>query len=155
MVQEETDTLPLAIVEIPEGQEVQMDAPAPAYEPAAHALHPAEFTVPEFVTVPAYPGAQMEQAETDVLPVADPVVEIPAGQDVQMDDPAFEYELTAHVVHVDEPEALENDPAAQAVHTELDVAPVDVAKDPGEQRVQLAPPETEYEPGWHCVQDGV
>ena len=39
MVQEETDTLPLAIVEIPEGHEVQMDAPAPAYEPAAHALH--------------------------------------------------------------------------------------------------------------------
>ena len=78
MVQEETDTLPLAIVEIPEGQEVQMDAPAPANEPAAHALHPAEFTVPEFVTVPAYPGAQMVQAETDILPVADPVVGPPA-----------------------------------------------------------------------------
>ena len=87
MVQAETDTLPLAIVEIPEGHEVQIDAPAPAYEPAAHEVHPAEFVVPEFVTVPAYPGAQMVQAATDVLPVADPVVEIPTGQDVQMDDP--------------------------------------------------------------------
>ena len=56
---------------------------------------------------------------------------------------------------MDEPAALENDPAAHTVHDELDVAPVDVEKDPGEQREQLAPPETEYEPGWHCEQDGV
>ena len=155
MVQAETDTLPLAIVEIPEGQEVQMDAPAEGYEPAEQALHPDEFIVPEFVTVPAYPGAQMVHAETDVLPVADPVVDIPTGQDAQMDDPAIEYEPTAHVVHVEEPAALENDPAAHTVHAELDVAPVDVEKDPGEQRVQLAPPETEYEPGWHWTQKGV
>ena len=31
----------------------------------------------------------MVQAETDVLPVADPVVEIPTGQGVHKVDPAF------------------------------------------------------------------
>ena len=48
MVQAETDTLPLAIVEIPEGQEVQMDAPAEGYEPAEQAIRLRDKTSVEF-----------------------------------------------------------------------------------------------------------
>ena len=74
MVQAETDELPLADVEIPEGQEVQLVEPTPAYAPAGQSEHPPALTVPGFVTVPAYPGAQMVHAETDVLPAEEPVV---------------------------------------------------------------------------------
>ena len=74
MLQEESDTLPLDDVEIPEGQDVQLDAPAPAYEPAGQIVQPAALTVPEFITIPAYPGAQIVHAETEGLPVDEPVV---------------------------------------------------------------------------------
>ena len=53
MVQEETDTLPLMDEEIPVGQDVQLDAPALEYEPEGQTVQPAEFTVPEFITIPA------------------------------------------------------------------------------------------------------
>ena len=53
MVQKVTDTLPLVDVEIPEGQDVQPDAPALEYEPAGQTLQPAALTVPAFVTIPA------------------------------------------------------------------------------------------------------
>ena len=50
-------------------------------------VHPAALSVPGFVTVPAYPGAQIVQAETDVLPADDPVVVTPAGHAMQDDEP--------------------------------------------------------------------
>ena len=53
MVQEETDTLPMMDEEIPEGQDVQLEASALEYEPAGQTLHPAALTVPEFTTIPA------------------------------------------------------------------------------------------------------
>ena len=68
------------IVEIPIGQDVQDDEPAEEYDPAEQIIHPAALYVPEFVTNPAYPGAQIEHAETDELP--NPDVVIPRGQDV-------------------------------------------------------------------------
>ena len=74
MVQAETEVLPLADVEMPTGQEVHVDAPTPAYAPAGQSEHPPALTVPGSVTVPAYPGAQMVHAETEVLPVEEPVV---------------------------------------------------------------------------------
>ena len=46
-------------------------------------MHPAALLVPDPVTVPAYPGAQIVQAEMEILPVEDPVVVIPTGQEVQ------------------------------------------------------------------------
>jgi hypothetical protein len=63
---------------VPARHKVQNNAPAAdLYEPAAHALHPAAFTVPGFVIVPVYPGAQLVHAETDELPT--PVVNMPNG----------------------------------------------------------------------------
>ena len=69
MVQAETDTLPLAVVEIPEGHDVQMDAPAPAeaYEPEEQAIHDglllfphdhelSEVTLVRDAVRPTYPG---------------------------------------------------------------------------------------------------
>ena len=69
IVHEETDTLPLVDVKIPGGQDVQLDAPALAYDPAGQTVQldapalaydpagqtvqPAALTVPEFITVPA------------------------------------------------------------------------------------------------------
>ena len=74
-------------------QEQHVDAPAAEQLPAEHILQPDALEVPEFVTVPAYPGAQIVHAETDILPVADPVVQIPEGQRVQDVDP---YEPAGH-----------------------------------------------------------
>ena len=53
--------------------------------------------MPAFVTVPAYPGAQMVQEEMDVLPVEEPVVEMPVG----------------HNVHDVAPDEAEYDPGGQ------------------------------------------
>ena len=75
--------------------EVHDEEPAVgAYELNAQIEQPAAFIVPGFVTVPAYPGAQMVQEETDVLPVEEPVVKIPTGQVVHEVDP---YEPAGHV----------------------------------------------------------
>ena len=43
--------------------------------------------MPAFVTIPAYPGAQMVHAKTDVPPEDEPVVDNPVGQDIQEDEP--------------------------------------------------------------------
>ena len=59
---------------MPVGQVVHgVEPAADLYEPAAHELHPAAFVVPGLVIVPVYPGAQMVQTETDVLPEGEPV----------------------------------------------------------------------------------
>ena len=71
---------------------------------------------------------------------------MPLGQGVQVDEPELEYVPTAQLIQEEEPDELEYDPASQAIHTELVVAPTDVEYDPGEHRVQLAPPKTEYDP---------
>ena len=60
------------------------------------AEQPAALAVPELVTVPAKPGAQMVQAATEVLPAAKPVVEMPRGQAVQLAAPAPAYKPAAH-----------------------------------------------------------
>ena len=69
-----TAVLPVASVETPVGQLVHEAAPAAAYWPAGQAAQPAALAEPPPETVPAKPGAQMVQAETDVLPSAEPVV---------------------------------------------------------------------------------
>ena len=66
----------------------QLEEPAAAELPPAQSAQPAALTVPGLVTVPEKPGAQMEQAATDVL--AGPAVEMPAGQAVQLTEPAAE-----------------------------------------------------------------
>jgi hypothetical protein len=68
---------------VPAGQSVQVNSPAIAYFPNGQIVHPAALLVPDPVTVPAYPGAQIVQAEMEILPVEDPVVVIPTGQEVQ------------------------------------------------------------------------
>ena len=69
-----------------------MQAVAPAEEtlPAGQMVHPEALIDPGFVIVPAYPGAQIVQAETDVLPADDPVVVTPVGHAIQ-DEPDEEY----------------------------------------------------------------
>ena len=61
-----------------------------ANELNAQSEQPAAWTVPEFITLPAYPGAQIVHAETDVPPVDEPVVYIPVGQGLQEDEPEHE-----------------------------------------------------------------
>ena len=56
---------------------------------------------------------------------------------------------TAQLEHVEEPGVIENEPAGQTTHTELVVEPIKVEYNPGEHKVQLAPPDIEYEPGRH------
>ena len=53
-------------------------------------MQPDALIVPAFVTVPAYPGAQIVHADTDILPVAEPEVRIPTGHDVHDDEPGKE-----------------------------------------------------------------
>lgn len=80
-----------SVVNMPEGHEIQdVEPAADLYEPAAHALHPVALVVPGFVIFPAYPGAQMVHAETDVLPGDEPVVNMPDGQEVQEVAPVIE-----------------------------------------------------------------
>ncbi len=55
--------------------------------------------------MPAYPGAQIVQAETEVLPVANPVVDTPVGHEEQEVAPSEEYFPEGHVKQVDEDEA--------------------------------------------------
>jgi hypothetical protein len=58
--------------------------------------------------MPAKPGRQIVQADTDVLPVDNPVVEKPEGHDVHDDEPAEDEKLPAgHDVHVVAPAADE------------------------------------------------
>ena len=133
IVHEETEELPgdELVVNMPVGQEVQdVEPAADLYEPAEHAVHPAAFTVPGFIIVPAYPGAQIEQAETDVLPVKESVVNMPVGHEIQDVEPAADlYEPAAHALH---PAAFTVPgfvivpvyPGAQIVQTETDVLPV-------------------------------
>jgi hypothetical protein len=66
--------------------------------------------------VPAYPGAQIVQAETDVLPVAEPVVDTPVGQVEQEAAPEDEYFPEEHVKQVNEEVASEEDEKLPAGH---------------------------------------
>jgi hypothetical protein len=83
---------PVVAPHVPPGQLVQVDALANAYLPRGQIVQPAALLVPDPVTDPAYPGAQIVQSETEILPVAEPVVEIPLGQDVH-EEPVKEDEL--------------------------------------------------------------
>lgn len=63
-------------------------------------MQPDALVVPGFVTVPAKPGAQIVQAEMDVLPVKESVVDMPVGHVEQNDAPAADlYEPAVHAVH--------------------------------------------------------
>ena len=64
----------------------------PAVEklPPGQIVHPDALSVPAFVTSPAKPGAHIEQAEMDELPVEEFVVKIPEGHIEQNDAPANE-----------------------------------------------------------------
>ena len=66
-----TEGLPGPVVEMPGGHEVQLAAFARENVPAAQATHPRALAVPGLSTAPTNPGAQMLQADTDVIPVAE------------------------------------------------------------------------------------
>ena len=83
---------PVVSPHVPAGQLAQDDALAREYFPRPQIVQPAAPLVPDPVTDPAYPGAQIVQSETEILPVAEPVVEIPLGQDVH-EEPVKEDEL--------------------------------------------------------------
>jgi hypothetical protein len=101
-----------------------------------HARQPAADAVPGLVTAPANPGAQVVQAETDVLPVAKPVVVIPAGQLEQLVEPDEDaYDAAAHGAHDDEPGDDEKDPGPHCAQLPL---PGDDEEPAGQIDVQLA-----------------
>ena len=83
--------LPVVAVVYPVGHEVQTAKPLENL-PRGHMVHPAALAVPEPVTVPAYPAAQIVHADTDVLPEEDVV--IPTGHGKQVEDPLAIYEPT-------------------------------------------------------------
>ena len=85
--------------------------------PTGQIVQPDALIVPALTIVPANPGAQIEQAETDVLDV--PVVDMPTGQDVQDEAPAVEYAPKGQILH-DEAPSNEDVPAR---HVEQDVEP--------------------------------
>ena len=74
----------------PVGQEEHEEVPPKLYVFGAQTVQPDAVIVPAFVTVPEYPGAQIVHADTDALPIAEPEVKIPTGQDVHDDEPGVE-----------------------------------------------------------------
>jgi hypothetical protein len=112
---------------MPAGQAVQLEPEAMAeeYVPAAQGTQPAAFTVPLPVITPAKPGAQKVQKLTLVLLVSAFVVVMPAGQDVQLGASAAEYVPAAQGVHVSEPAAAKV-PGAQGAQPAALVVPLPV-----------------------------
>jgi len=68
----------------PVGSGEHAAAPASEKVPALQAAQPAAEAVPGLATVPAKPGAQIVQDETEVLLVCEAVVVMPEGQLVQL-----------------------------------------------------------------------
>jgi hypothetical protein len=102
---EEQEVAPSEDMYLPAGQDEQNLTPAEEKLPAKQIIQPEALIVPGSLTVPAYPGAQIVQAETDVLPVAEPVVVTPVGQVEQEAAPEDEYRPTAHGVQDAKPVA--------------------------------------------------
>ena len=101
---------------VPGGQSVQESAPAPAHWPAAHATHVEASVAP--TADDAEPAVHGVQTEAVCAPA--PAVEYePAGQLVQVAEPASAYLPAVQVVHVEAsvaPVAAEAVPAAQLRH---------------------------------------